>query len=174
VINHGQNCSIARDNSHYIPSTKENDIALLRLHEVINAEPIPLLSATDTIARLVPLTVVRVTGWGQTEPTVTRSSTLQMVEVPIQSRSDCNASDAHEGKVFPNMFCAGEEHKDACFGDSGGPLTLSIAGKRFLAGLVSWGPKDRCGVAKLYGVYTNVAAYATWINDTIKADATKK
>ena len=69
-----------------------------------------------------------------------------------------------------NMMCAGvvSGERDACNGDSGGPLFAVIDGKPVQVGIVSWGegPMDAsaaCGHANAYGVYTRLANYRDWI-----------
>ena len=68
------------------------------------------------------------------------------------------------------MLCAGTDSgaRDACFGDSGGPL-LVAKGKDGYAqvGVVSWGPDDGCGLTNLYGVYTKVTPFLDWISKTV-------
>jgi secreted trypsin-like serine protease len=70
-----------------------------------------------------------------------------------------------------NMLCAGEADgaRDACNGDSGGPLFTMVDGKPVQVGVVSWGegPIDAeasCGHANAYGIYTRLANYTDWIN----------
>ena len=69
-----------------------------------------------------------------------------------------------------NMLCAGiaDGARDACNGDSGGPLFVEKDGRPVQVGIVSWGegPMDAdaaCGHANAYGVYTRLANYAGWI-----------
>ncbi|MBO6717626.1 MAG: serine protease [Rhizobiaceae bacterium] len=69
-----------------------------------------------------------------------------------------------------NMLCAGEADgaRDACNGDSGGPLFTMVDGKPVQVGIVSWGegPLDAgaaCGHANAYGVYTRLSVYDDWI-----------
>lgn len=69
-----------------------------------------------------------------------------------------------------NMLCAGttDGARDACNGDSGGPLFTMQDGKALQVGIVSWGegPMDgdaACGHANAYGVYTRLANYEDWI-----------
>lgn len=53
---------------------------------------------------------------------------------------------------------------DACTGDGGGPLSCSIGGYWYLAGLVSWG--IGCGQANVPGVYVNIFNLTSWIQET--------
>lgn len=69
-----------------------------------------------------------------------------------------------------NMICAGlaDGARDACNGDSGGPLFAVRDGEPVQVGIVSWGegPMDAaaaCGHANAYGVYTRLANYRDWI-----------
>jgi len=69
-----------------------------------------------------------------------------------------------------NMLCAGTTTgvRDACNGDSGGPLFTMKDGKPMQVGVVSWGegPMDggaACGHANAYGVYTRLANYKDWV-----------
>jgi len=62
------------------------------------------------------------------------------------------------------MVCAGfpNGRKDACLGDSGGPLQcLTPSGRWYLTGIVSWGIE--CAIRKQPGVYTNVYNVLDWI-----------
>jgi len=72
--------------------------------------------------------------------------------------------------VSPNMVCAGYEAgmRDACYGDSGGPLFAETDDGVVQHGVVSWGegPRDAfaaCGHAMAYGVYARVEAFIDWI-----------
>ncbi len=69
-----------------------------------------------------------------------------------------------------NMLCAGiaDGARDACNGDSGGPLFIKDGDEPVQVGVVSWGegPMDAtaaCGHANAYGVYARVHAYLDWI-----------
>ena len=69
-----------------------------------------------------------------------------------------------------NMLCAGQADgaRDACNGDSGGPLFTMEGEKPVQVGIVSWGegPMDAaaaCGHANAYGVYTRLYNYLDWI-----------
>ena len=74
--------------------------------------------------------------------------------------------------VTATMLCAGTTNgtQDACFGDSGGPLTFHSAGRNKLVqgGIVSWGPIDGCGLTNLYGVYVRLSEYLEWVKQNKK------
>jgi secreted trypsin-like serine protease len=59
---------------------------------------------------------------------------------------------------------------NSCYGDSGGPLMiLGRDPKRYIqVGIVSWG--DRCGRAGTPNVYTRVASFADWINQSMNSN----
>lgn len=72
--------------------------------------------------------------------------------------------------LTPNMICAGTASgaRDACNGDSGGPLFTVSGGTPVQVGIVSWGegPLDSniaCGHKNAYGVYARVSRYKDWI-----------
>ena len=46
-------------------------------------------------------------------------------------------------------------------GDSGGPLVCKQKGKKYLAGIISWGAE--CGHPILPGVHTSILPYRSWI-----------
>jgi len=71
-----------------------------------------------------------------------------------------------------NMLCAGTTsgQRDACNGDSGGPLFVTGDSGPTQIGIVSWGegPFDAnaaCGHKNAYGVYTRLGNYADWIKE---------
>ena len=65
------------------------------------------------------------------------------------------------------MICAGfaDGGKDACLGDSGGPLMVKEDGRYHQAGIISFGID--CGES--YGVYTRVPAFLDWLSLYVSA-----
>ena len=55
--------------------------------------------------------------------------------------------------------------KDACQGNSGGPVGINLEGTDTLVGVVSWG--HGCARRLKYGVYTRVSEVANWGNETM-------
>ena len=110
-------------------------------------QPIPL-TTTEPAGGAVST----VTGWGTTTPGGSLPSQLQVVQVFITPRAECDAAYVAYGGITANMICAAVPGggKDACQGDSGGPLV--VGGQ--LAGIVSWGLS--CALPDYPGVYSNV------------------
>lgn len=154
-----------------------HDIALIKLKQKVpitaNITPVCLpgkggrfhVNANDT---------GEVAGWGKTEREKP-SRWLLYTELDVVSPETCTKAYANKsvaGKplvLTENMLCAGydEGGRDACSGDSGGPLVFLDAQtkKVFVGGIVSWGLD--CGAAQLYGVYTKVSNYISWIENII-------
>nr|XP_034956474.1 granzyme A-like isoform X1 [Zootoca vivipara] len=106
-----------------------------------------------------------VAGWGITGNERRNISTmLHEVNVTVIQRSVCNDENHynHPMYVTGNMLCAGDDKggKDACVGDSGGPLICN--GKQ--RGIVSFGAKLECGNQRYPGIYTLLTEdYLAWI-----------
>jgi hypothetical protein len=150
-------------NEGYNSSTLQNDIALLRLKDPINfenAKPIKLISDNDVAnGSTDPGVMSWVTGWGLTKVVPeTYPTKLQKVQLPIIS----NAQAATVWKNIPETtIMAGylNGNKDACNGDSGGPLIVPVSDEYKLAGIVSWG-SSKCDT---YGGYTRISSFESWI-----------
>uniref|UniRef100_UPI00398EF0D7 granzyme K-like n=1 Tax=Pristiophorus japonicus TaxID=55135 RepID=UPI00398EF0D7 len=144
--------------------SKENDIMLLQLHSE---------AKLDKFVKLLPLpkkgldvkdgTVCTVVGWGTTNVKSNKlSDSLKEVNVTIINRKTCNSQNYYNRKpeITMNMLCAGDKKggKDACNGDSGGPLIC----KKELRGIVSYG--HSCGLRTKPGIYTRITeSYIKWI-----------
>ncbi|XP_053677178.1 trypsin-7-like [Anopheles nili] len=92
-----------------------------------------------------------VSGWGLTSPIGSLPLNLMAVDLPLISQDGCR-SFWGAASLTDNMICASESGRDACNGDSGGPLTNN--GRQI--GIVSWGSPLCQG--NLPGVYARVAA----------------
>lgn len=67
------------------------------------------------------------------------------------------------------QICAGEEGKDTCRGDSGGPLMVKDSENRWYAeGIVSFGLA--CGRKEWPAVYTNIPSYSNWIVNELRKE----
>jgi secreted trypsin-like serine protease len=137
------------------PITGENDIALVR----IGAPGAPALPKVRFGAPPDVGQFVTAVGWGALVDGGETSAVLRQVDVPVRDQSQCRNSYAPTGKsVTDMMVCAGEQSKDSCSGDSGGPL---LDGAGLQVGIVSFGVG--CGEETHPGVYTRVDRYLEWI-----------
>lgn len=146
-----------------------NDVAVIRLdrpvdlHSYVRPICIPDSFTNNGEGYSVPYA----TGWGQTE-TASSSDILQEVRLAFADFNVCN--ETFIGKLSERQLCAGGEAGfDTCFGDSGGPLVAANkAGPPYqLIGLTSFG-SSFCGRGGRYGVYTVVADFRTWIEESLK------
>lgn len=93
------------------------------------------------------------------------SSFLQEIEVPILANDKCGDWDA--STITDNMLCAGgEEDKNICIGDSGGPIAVIEKGKYVQVGIASFVDSSGCGQAEYPGVYARVSKVLLWIATT--------
>lgn len=112
---------------------------------------------------------VTVFGWGKTravrgfEP----AAWLGMIGLTPLSRESCLTKTGWADSVIQDdkAFCAIDEQRKTCYGDSGGPV---VAANK-LVGIVSWG-SGNCGADNKPGVYTKVPRYYEWIKETVCAD----
>ncbi|XP_054720436.1 transmembrane protease serine 9-like [Uloborus diversus] len=148
----------------YKNRTYINDIALIKLQDPVDftetVSPICLPAQKEFTS---PKDLAVVAGWGWQRFNFGQSNTeLQEVQVPIVSNPYCVSK--YGGVILDTNLCAGgEEGKDACAGDSGGPLFTKYDGVWYSAGVVSWGMS--CGIKDYPGVYTRVSEYLDWIRD---------
>jgi hypothetical protein len=166
ILNEGGTYLAAQVIPHeqYNDRTLENDIALIRLSTSINistASPIKMITSEDVkYGATDPGVMTWVTGWGltQLDPDVFPRS-LQKVQLPIVT----NLQASVVWRSIPStVIMAGflDGNKDACNGDSGGPMVVDVLGEYKLAGLVSWGSSE----CDTYGAYTRVSLFGDWIS----------
>ncbi|KAM5280091.1 LOW QUALITY PROTEIN: vitamin K-dependent protein C [Ctenodactylus gundi] len=161
---------------NYSQSTTDNDIALLRLVQPASLSKtiVPICLPDSGLAER-ELTQAgqetMVTGWGyhtdrKGHTKRNRTSVLNFIKIPVAPHNEC--IQVMHNSVSENMLCAGilGDMRDACDGDSGGPMVTSFQGTWFLVGLVSWG--EGCGLPSNFGVYTKVSRYLDWIHSHIK------
>ena len=109
-----------------------------------------------------------VSGYGRLSESGSLASTLQYVEVPLVTSTECATT--YGGIDSSKIFCAGPAAggQDSCQGDSGGPLVVHAEQNVwYLYGVVSFGVG--CARPDYYGAYTRVSNYAQWIYDTVSA-----
>ncbi|KAF0810358.1 Serine endopeptidase/trypsin-like serine proteinase family protein [Alcanivorax sp. S71-1-4] len=163
-----------RVNPGYIADDEnyEHDIVLMYLEDPVAISDYPSLGSLPEIARLNSLSasqrneIVTALGWGETD-NGTLSDKLQQVTLDYIPRNTCNSQWGSQ-PITGNMICAAETSEplpsgqDTCRGDSGGPLFTGATRNPEVIGLTSFGTTT-CGTAVPPAVYTNVAAYLTWL-----------
>ena len=97
---------------------------------------------------------------------------LSLSEDTVKEMRKLLDSSPQQRVITDNMICTAKfaTRKDTCVGDSGGPLFAEVSRGRFVqVGLTSFSEAG-CGMAEqgLFGVYTRVAQYADWIEQTAR------
>ncbi|XP_053686615.1 serine protease persephone-like [Sabethes cyaneus] len=157
-----------------------NDIALLKLNRTITE---PFLIPACLFANLTdpaPNVNLSIAGWGSTDPNdFEMSSVLRKANVTTLDRAVCNGTLSRDksrrstGQLQTTQLCAlgrnedNETTGDTCVGDSGGPLELAHARRRYIVGVTSNG--KLCG-SSWPGVYSRVAYYLDWIESVVWQD----
>lgn len=96
---------------------------------------------------------------------------LHQIFVPVLSNQQCDRTFGKAATIDEKIICAGSLNgdKDACGGDSGGPLMHEINEDNnyrvYQIGIVSYG--FRCAEPGYPGVYTRITAYIDWIQQNI-------
>lgn len=154
-----------------------NDVALLTLDSAVDQAPVTIADRMVTANFSVGDNAL-ILGWGATAVEFRIGSAidyvyprdLQQAMVPIQDRTTCQATYNNTGfAITDSMFCASqfEPPRDACSGDSGGPLLVYESGFWQQVGLVSFG-SQLCDPGELPGVYTDVTQFDSFIEQAIK------
>ncbi|XP_040355567.2 serine protease 33-like [Ixodes scapularis] len=169
------------------PKRLSNDIGLVKLASEVPlssyAVPACLPSPGDkrlyaagkngTVAGWGYVRELRLDSFGDDRLSSYMTDVLQKVDVRIMSNIQCNGlySEADKSiRVAREQLCAGhkEGKKDACTGDSGGPLMVREGKKYVVIGVVSGG--IGCGRPLLPGLYTRIASYMPWILSHLRND----
>ena len=158
-------------NPGYAPkSSYGNDVAMLKLSRD-STQPVMAIIPPSDDGLVTAGRTAKVAGWGCAAfpvgsppdcPAGGYPDNLQQAAITVQSDASC-ASAYGGAYVASQMICAGIATPNACFGDSGGPLTiLGSAGTPVLIGDVSFGD-EHCAGASDRGVYGRLSAYRSWI-----------
>ncbi|XP_044740257.1 chymotrypsinogen A-like [Chrysoperla carnea] len=142
---------------------EEHDIALLQLAEELVMGPAvqPIAMAPKGFKASGVGTIL---GWGAINEDHSQSSNeLLYTPIPVAPSSDCDIFRAH--RPAEHICLGGKGGGSACGGDSGGPFILTHNGKPLLVGATSFGTV-KCTNDKPV-VYTSVAAYRDWIDETM-------
>ncbi|XP_038120367.1 uncharacterized protein LOC119770118 isoform X2 [Culex quinquefasciatus] len=156
----------------YYAGTLDNDLAILKMDKPVDFTNTPHISPACLPDKFADFSGQRcwTTGWGKDAfgDYGKYQNILKEVDVPIVNQHQCQnqlrqTRLGYSYNLHPGFLCAGgEEGKDACKGDGGGPLVCERNGSWQVVGIVSWG--IGCGKANVPGVYVKVAHYLDWIN----------
>ncbi|XP_034934878.1 uncharacterized protein [Chelonus insularis] len=152
-----------------------NDIAVLILQTPVNyAVNVVPICLPEKTTMFNAGTRCLASGWGKDGFDGKYQKVLQKIDLPIIDRNEClnRLRDTRLGKYFQlhsSFMCAGgEESKDTCTGDGGGPLVCSTPTGQFIqVGIVSWG--IGCGESNVPAVYVNVAPFRSWIDQQLSS-----
>jgi secreted trypsin-like serine protease len=140
----------------YYAGTLDNDLAILKLNQPVDFSGTPHISPACLPDKFTDFTGQRcwTTGWGKDNWEYGKyQNILKEVDVPIINQNVCQQQLrqtrlGYSYNLKPGFICAGgEEGKDACKGDGGGPLVCERNGVWQVAGIVSWG--IGCGKANV-------------------------
>ncbi|XP_059054086.1 uncharacterized protein LOC131848296 isoform X2 [Achroia grisella] len=156
----------------YYAGTLDNDLAILKLDHPVEWTKYPHISPACLPDKYTDYSGQRcwTTGWGKDAfgDYGKYQNTLKEVDVPVLSHGQCQQQLrqtrlGYNYELNQGFLCAGgEEGKDACKGDGGGPLVCERGGTWQIVGVVSWG--IGCGQVGVPGVYVKVAHYLDWIS----------
>jgi secreted trypsin-like serine protease len=172
-------------------SNSHADVALIKLAEPIDAKPVELANAEMTKKLLAPGATVTVTGWGAVwnpddknvlamlsqltagadlGDKLNYPLKLHQVEIQVMDNESCQTLfQGSNVEVVESSICGLQpgSRKNACYGDSGGPLMASPKPRTFVqVGIVSRG----CGNMDQPNIYTRVASFMDWINSTMASN----
>ena len=157
--------SVARVIRHpqYNNRTLNNDFALLNLQSATTQPVTALYGGSSDLTGLIGTAV----GWGATNSAGTSfTDELLEVDLPIVSNRQCES--VNQDDTTAQMLCAGdlEGERDACGGDSGGPLFVSVMGRTLQAGITSFG-LGFCANPDAYGVWARVSTGNAFILNNV-------
>ena len=170
-------------------SNSHADIALIKLKDPIpDAKPIVLANADLDKKLLTPGATVTVTGWGAVWDPEDKNVLamlsqltsgadlgdklnyplkLHQVEIQVMDNESCKTMfQGSNTEIVDSSICALQpgSRKNACYGNSGGPLMASPKPRTFVqVGIVSRG----CGNMDLPNIYTRVSSFSDWIASTM-------
>ena len=151
-----------------------NDIALLQLESPAQGPTIRLVQAGSALESAE--TLATALGWGLISLSPKEFPTiLQQVEVPLVSLETCRQAYSPATTLIDSQICAGLQAggKDACTGDSGGPLTVFDGQQWLQVGVTSFGgkfPGPICAGADAYGIYTKVSSFQSFVQNYVFSD----
>ena len=150
------------------PGTTAFDTAIVEVGTPLSGDPVRVVQpGHESLFRA--RTTVTISGWGAVQWYGPYPTRLRKVSVPVASDGACSTTWGSAYRAS-SMLCAGYSQggKDACFGDSGGPVATRAGSNWVLVGVVSWGP-ELCAAPGTRGVSARVSAMSAFIGPYLMA-----
>ncbi|KAM9801340.1 transmembrane protease serine 2-like [Neosynchiropus ocellatus] len=150
----------------YVPHSRQNDIALLRLVKPLDGE-----DSSDFGPVCLPNTGLNVSdlqaGW-TTGFNHSTDGDLMETQVNFVDIDTCNNSVPYIGRITPDMICTQEvrDGPKTCRKDSGSPLMAMVDGVWWFLGNNIW--EEHCTNLYKPGVYGNTTYFLGWIYSQMK------
>lgn len=163
--------SVAKMITHAAYDFKDdrNDIALLKLSRKVKFSKLvsPICLPMRFKRVLFDNTLVTVCGWGETQRGTPK--TLMATQLKTYPLAKCmkyhnvDYVDKFGATIFESNICTADKIKDACLGDSGGPMSYydPRSKRSYIIGIVSWG----IDCTTIPAAYTRVTSYLDWIKE---------
>lgn len=157
-------------------NNKFNDLAILKLSKQIDfseqVQPICLTQNgnSDQLLQIGQSVSIFAAGPSKTSSQNSLQRDKKVISMQVRDSAVCNK---YYREIYlqlvPDQLCVGGEiGRDACPGDSGGPLMLNSEDRWYQIGIVSLGPQH-CG-GRIPGIYVNLLSYLEWIEATVDTD----
>jgi trypsin len=142
----------------YDAATAEYDVALIRLAEHVNLDPLRIATSAEAQRLLRPDARAIIVGWGR------RSAKSDFADRLVESDVELGQLQRRGAR-----FIYVDRVSGPCGGDSGGPLLMeSEEGVSVLLGVASQSGGDICAAGGGIGVYVDVAAIRDFIEQHVK------
>ncbi|WP_433870134.1 S1 family peptidase [Saccharopolyspora sp. CA-218241] len=149
----------------YSMSPFHADIAVLKLDRPVEHEPIAIAEEAGPVG-----TPTRVLGWGMTcedgAECPAPPERLQQLDTELVTDENCTTDFDGATELCTD---SPRENAQACYGDSGGPQLQGRPGQWELIGATSGDGDDDPICATGPGIWTDVTAYADWIEQHVAA-----
>ncbi|KAI9299000.1 trypsin-like serine protease [Neoconidiobolus thromboides FSU 785] len=165
----GEELGVAQINTHpqYDPNNFTNDVSVWKLATPASVNIGSIQIDDGTYGQKVGSKVIAA-GWGVTSAGGSPSALLRQVSIPLVDPNTCTRVWANQGLNIDTSLqvcAAGEGGKDACNGDSGGPLFTVVGGQAILIGTTSFG--QPCAYRGIPTVWARTSAFRDYISQYI-------
>lgn len=149
-------------NGGFDATTKENDIALLRVGQPFVWSRFVRPAKLPGPRSKIPENLL-VTGWGTEEDVINDAENqLRGLEVTYVPHETCAYAYLNAANITENVLCASVSEKHACQGDIGGPMAYQGT----IYGIQSFGAG--CTRIDIPGIFTSVQRQLRWIKTVQK------